>query len=160
MKVVCDTDILSSIGKMDRFDILFKVLPNVELLRPEAVDRELMRAKENGSAFPDVIFSNTTLFSTQKEMLIGPELMNSRKELGPGEFECILIALEYDIPMLTNDRSATRHARKVGIITWNLLEVLRASYITGTFSKEGVEQIRRELLQKDGLEVRDSEWFC
>ena len=61
MNLVFDTDILSTFGKIRRFDLLRELLPNARLFIPPSVYNELLKARERGYEFVDYIIESGIL---------------------------------------------------------------------------------------------------
>lgn len=56
MKLICDTDILSSLSKVGRLELLERAFPEGEFLISDRTYDELFRSKEEGYDFPDKVF--------------------------------------------------------------------------------------------------------
>lgn len=158
MNFICDTDILSSLGKIERLDLLRILFPKNKFFIPEQVYNELSVALELGFNFPERIFEFVNVISLSSEELEEYlDLTKSEKSLGKGELECIAVATIRKWIMLTDDRIAKRIARKHGIKVWDILDILKALFISEEKSKQDIMNILEELEQKDGMIVKDYE---
>ena len=158
MNFICDTDILSSIGKIDQFDLLRTLFPKGEFHIPEQLYNELSAASYLGFDFPvrklqfvDVVPPSET------ELSYYLELRDDNQSLGKGELQCISIADHRKWFMLTDDNRAKRTARTMGIVVWDILDILKALLVLELISKEEVEQIIADLERKDGMIIADHE---
>ena len=94
---------------------------------------------------------------SKKELSQYLGLRNEDNSLGIGELQCIAIAYHRKWFMLTDDNRAKSAGRSMGIIVWDILDILKAILVLGLISKEDVEQIIDELERKDGMVITDRE---
>lgn len=158
MNFICDTDIISSIGKIERIDILKGLFPKGAFNIPEQVHIELSVAKELGFEYPDYINSHfNTVSLVESELKEYTLLLGDEKALGKGELQCIVIAKNRFWTMLTNDRLAKNKSREFGIKVWDILDILKAHYVLKNYSKTDINAIFDELEKKDGMKVKQRE---
>lgn len=73
------------------------------------------------------------------------------RELGKGEIQCMVIARRRDWTVLTNDNLARNTCKENQIKTYNLAEILRASYGASLRSRFELEEIVKALHEKDNF---------
>jgi len=150
LKIITDTDIISSLAKIDKIDLLRAVFRNLEIQIPVGVYEELEKANELGYDFPKKIFKATETISLKDvELKAYKEKMSEERNLDKGELQGIVIAKNRDMKFLTNDNVARKEAKNNNIKTYNLAEVIRAAYLDGELNKEDVERLIKDLKQKD-----------
>ncbi|MBS3782515.1 MAG: hypothetical protein KGY68_07935 [Candidatus Thermoplasmatota archaeon] len=144
------SDIISSLAKIDRIDLLKTVFQSPEIQIPVGVYEELERANELGYDFPKKVFKATETISMRDvELKAYKQKMSEERDLDKGEHQGIVIAKNRDMKFLTNDKVARKEAKKEKIKTYNLAEIIRAAYLDDELNKGEVEGLVKDLKQKD-----------
>jgi predicted nucleic acid-binding protein len=152
--IVCDTDILSTFGKVKAIDLLNNLF-NKKLIIPYGVYEDLMKAKDAGYDFVDeildsveVIILNTEEFNEFKE------IFEKEKSLHKGEIQGIVIAKHQNILFLTNDKSAKRYCGENNILYMDLEEILRAFKKINILSNDALENLIDEIERKERTKIK------
>jgi len=147
LKVVLDTDILSTFARIARPDILDALFD--EVLVPGSVILEARRAKIDISAIRHVVPK-----LTRQELL---ELGGLEPRLGRGERECIVIAKRRKILVATNDKVAKSVCRSEGVDFFDLPRILRRAVTEGVISREGAREIVELIESEENTMIRGKE---
>ncbi len=134
MDAILDTDIASTFGKIERFDLLKALFPNSILFISDSVEHELER-EEKWRKVADNIKKKTKTAAPTKAEERSSETLLSKRRIGKAEAECIAIAKSRNMLLLTNDRIAIKEARKAGVDVMDLraiwiIPVIRLDIIT------------------------------
>jgi len=152
LKIICDTDIISSLAKIKELKILDEIFQKPELFISLAVYEELEKAKEIGYDFPNMIFKKFEVISmVEEEVEEYKGLISNKRDLDKGELQSIVISRSRDLIFLTNDKLARKKCKQETIKTYNLAEILRASYLGNLRSKSDIEEIIKSLREKDNF---------
>ncbi|MFW6305174.1 MAG: hypothetical protein ACOC1V_05305 [Candidatus Saliniplasma sp.] len=152
MTLILDTDILSSLAKIERLSLLQKVFPNRDRLIPTGVYEELEEAMEIGYEFPEMIFEFTEAVSLEgKELEEYKTQLTEMRKLDKGELQCLIIAEKRGYIFLTNDNFARREGKSRGLKTYNLAEVVKAAHIAGELNEGEVKDMIKALEEKDNF---------
>lgn len=150
MKIICDTDIISSLAKIDKINLLREIFRDLEILIPIGVYEELERARELGYDFPLKVFDSTkTVSMMNDELELYQKKMSENRDLDKGELQGLMIAQNRGLKFLTNDNVAREEAKNRGIKTYNLAEIIRAAYLDDKLSEQGVKELIKNLKEKD-----------
>jgi predicted nucleic acid-binding protein len=133
LKVVSDTDLLSTFSRIDRLDILSSIYNSI--LVPPSVALELKRGeiKLSGKNF------STVDLTREEIMLLGK--MDSR--LGRGERECLSVAKFRKLPLASNDRVVHQVCKKEKLDYFNLQRLLRFAILREVLSLREARDIVR-----------------
>jgi len=101
--VVCDTGPVIAFGRINRLDLLFKVIPSVRI--PVVVERELRDGLEADDASLDAWLKRATI----QEPAVPPDAFLAG-ELDAGEASVIALAKELQIGVLMDERKGRRVA--------------------------------------------------
>ena len=113
MDMILDTNIASTFGKIERFDLLGALFPNSKLFVSSSVEVELGRA-EKWPALAKTIMKNVKAIKPVDHEKKLTEKLLSKRSIGKAEAECIAIAKSQGMLLLTNDKIAVKEARKAG----------------------------------------------
>ncbi len=107
--IVCDTDFLSSFGKINKLDLIFKVFKTKEMVIAQAVYDELKESPMFDLLLP--------YFSANKNKIIVKKVptKNFPHNLGGGERESIAFAKDNKAKLLMNDKVAGKYAKTIGV---------------------------------------------
>ena len=151
MKIlVFDTNIVSTILKVDCFDSLKTTFPNYMFIIPSAVESELTEAGLSSSDFEVKELSS-------EELEMATDLSQEHKSLGQGELQCLALSLKKRAPFFTNDRKARSVALKETVSCWNLPEILRAMFLKGILTREELKQLIDDIEEKDNIVFKNKE---
>ncbi len=115
MKVVLDSDLLSTFARIKRFDILNALFD--QIIVPQSVISELGRAEITTNGLKSEIAKLTRV------ELLALKQMDAR--LGRGERECLAIAKYRKVPLASNDRFVHLTCDEEGIGYLTLPRLLR-----------------------------------
>jgi len=149
--VVLDCDIVSTLAKIDKIDLLAGIFKDSRLVIPNAVYVELLEAERIGFIFTEKIFNSQIEITT----MIGSELTDFKnivqnKKIHHGEAEGIVIARNRNGVFLTNDRVAVKFCEQNGVAVLDLKDILKI-----TARKKIVDENEMIKLMKD-IEVKDN----
>ena len=138
MKIVADTDILSTFARIKRLDILNNMFDTV--LIPPSVRFELNRGGI------DIRKLNHVFLTLQKDEL--KELGKAHSGLDKGEKECYVIAKRRGLPLASNETIVSRLCKKENIGYLSVPRILRfaisENFITRYEAKRLVNEIENE----------------
>jgi predicted nucleic acid-binding protein len=121
VSVISNTTVLSNFATIEQLDLLHALYPRLSL--PTAVYDELQRGLEEGYAFYQEVVSqifpfysqgwlHLTNVTSETEIRLLGELP---RKIHAGEAECLVIARQRGLLLLTDDRAARRLAETWGI---------------------------------------------
>lgn len=163
-EAVADTSILVAFSAIHRLDLLQNVFPEVAV--PRAVFREIVTDGHGWVQAADIQRELVRArWISAREVLNRSRVESYRLELGAGESEVIVLALETNLTALIDDRRARDVSRREGIKVIGTLGILgrnkQRGYITaaGTLVREmqkegiyfGVQLIKRFLRDLDEI---------
>lgn len=158
--LVFDTDILSTFGKIQKLDLLRKLIPDVPFLIPPSVYDELLRAKDHGYDFVDYVFESDIFEVTSlcnEELLILKELKEEKASLGKGELEGLSICKYKSFILITNDTSAKNACDFYGIEFIDLSMILKSLLEENILTYNDVRTLIDEIENKDKVIIKDKE---
>lgn len=156
MDVIIDTNIASTFGKIERFDLLEMLFPNSTLFISGSVVTEIGRAGKAQKFAKTAAEKTKVIVSTKKEIKFAEKLL-SKRSLGKAEAECIAIAKSRDMLLLTNDKIAVKEARAVGVDLMDLRAIIRELWKQDMLSKEDAKSLIVEIEEKDNIIFIDKE---
>ncbi|MDI6736651.1 MAG: hypothetical protein QME42_10770 [bacterium] len=167
MKVVIDTDILSCIAKIKRFDLLKGLFGKVDFIVPNRVYDEVIKAKKKGYEFVDYIINLVDNKELNLPILTKDEMENiikieqEEKLLGFGEIEAITLAKRENTILLSNDNKVNKKSPKLGVVNVFNIEDIIALLIKRDIIKSGKEalEIINEIERKDRIKVRNKNYL-
>ncbi len=140
--VLVDNTVLSNFAKVNRLDLLKKVLKKVYVT--EQVLEEFKLGAVRG-VLPVVSLDFEVLKLEGEEI----ELYNSlRVKLGKGEASCLAIAKNRNMKFLTDDSDARKVANILGVPVSGTVGVLVRCIEKNIISKEEGDQILKEMIAK------------
>ncbi len=147
MKVVADTDILSTFARVHRLDILKKLFDQITI--PQSVKSELREGKI------DVKPLNPVLVKLTKDEL--KVLRTSSIGLGKGESECLVIAKSRNIPLASNDRTVQSLCKKEGIGYFTLPIILRMGILDRVITREDAKEIVKLIEHEEHTKIKNKD---
>jgi predicted nucleic acid-binding protein len=153
--IVLDCDIASSLAKVDRVNLLKSAFPDSDIYITDSVYIELLRAKQAGFSFPDIIIKSIPIISlSQKEREILQEITQNRS-IHFGESEGISIAKNRGAIFLTNDLKVVRYCRNMGIDVLDLKDILILLAIRRAVTYSEMKDLMQDLEEKDNTTIKD-----
>lgn len=151
MDVIVDTDILSTLGKIRKYELLLKLFPQSKIFVSPRVYQDLIAAKELGYDFVKYVLIHKPQICplNQNENEESRKLKEKDKSLGWGEIESIILAKNRGFILLTNDKKAIKTASKMKVEYFNLPMLLRQFWRQDILSKDKVINIIKEIEEKD-----------
>lgn len=131
MKIVADTDILSTFARIGRLDILKKLFEVVSI--PPSVKVELGKGRiDIRKLDPDFIALRPAELK---------DLGKAHRELDKGEKECYVIAKHRDLPLASNETIVHRLCKKDRISYFSLPRILRFAIIKNTITRHDARHL-------------------
>lgn len=167
MIVVIDTDIISCLAKIKKFQLLQKLFREAQFIIPQRVYEEIIRAKKEGYGFVDYalrlindrILDLTSL--TSDEILKIKEL-DENLNLHFGEIEAIVLALRKNAILLSNDSQVKKEIERLnlGIEVFNLEDIISTLIDVGELTSESdIKQLIEEIETKDRMLIRNKAYL-
>ncbi len=157
--MIFDTDILSMFGKIGRTDLLRKLFPKTSLVISFEVYNELLRAKEAGYDFVDdlleqgfgIVYLDSELIKEYEEKKI------KLRNIHAGELTSILLSKRDGMAFVTNDSKAKRFCEENGVEWLDIIDLLRLCYRKRMLDRMGIEEVVREIEEKDRTRITRKE---
>lgn len=142
--IVLDTDFLSAFLKIGRLALIKEFYEVDALVVPSAVFRELSRTPHltvlAGLSWIRVLVPDSSR---------SPDFGEDRARLGAGEKEAILLALERQSLLLTNDTLARQVARRKGLDVVDIPTFLLSCKLSGFLDRDAIQEVVQDLREKD-----------
>ena len=167
MIVVIDTDIISCLAKIKKFQLLQKLFREAQFIIPQRVYEEIIRAKKEGYAFVDYVLRliNDRVLDltslTSAEILKIKEL-DENLNLHFGEIEAIVLALRKNAILLSNDSRVKKEIQRLdlGIEVFNLEDIISTLIDVGELTSESdIKQLIEEIETKDRMLIRNKAYL-
>ena len=157
--MIFDTDILSMFGKIGRTDLLRKLFPKTSLVISFEVYNEILRAKEAGYDFVDdlleqgfgIVYLDSELIKEYEEKKI------KLRNIHAGELTSILLSKRDGMAFVTNDSKAKRFCEENGVEWLDIIDLLRLCYRKRMLDRMGIEEVVREIEEKDRTRITRKE---
>jgi predicted nucleic acid-binding protein len=136
--IVClDADILSSLAKIKRLDMLNKQFANMEIFMIEKALSDWIQIKK-----------------LPEDLKIKALKLKTTAGLGC-EADAIVLAKAFDGIFLSNDNDALCEAEKTGLISLNIQNLIQDAILSGLINSSGeVRQIKSDLKKYDYFEFK------
>ena len=131
MKVVLDTDILSTFARIRRLDVLN--LSFERIIVPRSVISELARAEIKIGGL------NHEVAKLTREELLALKGIDAR--LGMGERECLVMAKQRGIPLASSDRLVHAVCKVEGVGYFTLPRLLRYAISEGMITRQDAREL-------------------
>lgn len=155
MKILFDTDLISSFSKIEKIDLLKKLFDNIDLCISFEVFKELLVPLDYGYSFPKTIFNKCqVIYCKDDERELFQNRLLENKFLGKGELESIIICQSRNFFFSAIDQKAIDYAQNQGITIFPLKLILRLLWKQGILSKPEVRGLISELEHKDKLMIK------
>ncbi|MDF1534465.1 MAG: hypothetical protein P1P69_08210 [Methanosarcinaceae archaeon] len=145
MRLVCDTDFLSALYKIERIGLIYEVFGVDTIYVTQAVMDELAKAP----------FFYDFIRKTEKiERVVVDEVPSHIQSamLGPGEMHSISYALKTGSIFLSNDKKAGEFAEELGVVVLDIISFLIVCREIGIIGLNDIEHIIELLKQRDYME--------
>ncbi len=154
MDVVLDCDIVSTLAKIDKIDLLSEVFKDRRIVIPNAVYVELLEAERMGFTFAEKIFNSQIEITT----MIGSELIDFKnivknKKIHHGEAEGMVIARNRKGVFLTNDRVAVKFCEQNDIAVLDLKDILKIAARKRIVDENEMIKIMKDIEVKDNTVI-------
>lgn len=147
MRVVADTDILSTFARIKRLDVLKKLFEEVVI--PHSVKQELAQGKI------DLRQLKPTLIRLTKQEL--KELRKVDPRLGKGERECFVVAKNRNMPLASNEKIVSSLCRKEDVGCFSLPRILRLAILEGLITREEAKHIVKLIEMEENTNIKNKE---
>lgn len=158
--ILLDTNIISTFSKIGKFELLYDIFKTkVFYISPNVYD-EIMMAKEKGYVF---VHNAIDLVNKKKLVLVKltpKEKANTNKiptSFSKGERDSIVVCKARNGIIVTNERKVVNYCKKYGVIYFDLRDILKALYLFENFSRNEVNDLIREIEEKDNVIIKDKE---
>ncbi len=155
MTIICDTDFLSSLLKIERLELVKDLFKEENLYIPVAVLGEIAKT----DLVTDLLDKNwIKVKRVNYHDLKKKESDEEFKNLGSGEKECLVLCKQFrDSMLLISDNKARETAKKNNIAVLNISAFLLACKDVGLLSSEDIAIIIQDLKDKDFYEFSKEE---
>ncbi len=158
MDVVLDCDIVSTLAKIDKIDLLAEIFKDNRMVIPNAVYVELIEAERMGFDFAEKIFNSQIEITT----MIGSELDDFKnivknKKIHHGEAEGMVIARNRNGVFLTNDRVAVKFCEQNDVAVLDLKDILKMAARKKIIGETEMIEIIRDIEVKDNTTIVERE---
>ncbi|GMT46704.1 MAG: hypothetical protein IEMM0007_0270 [bacterium] len=167
MIVIIDTDILSCIAKIKRFQLLQKLFTDAQFIVPQRVYEEIIRAKKEGYGFVDYVLRliddrilNLPILTSDETSKIKD--LDESMNLHFGEIEAIVLALRENAILLSNDNRVKKESQRLnlGIDVFNLEDVISTLIDIGEVTSENdIKQLIEEIENKDRVLIKNKAYL-
>ncbi len=167
MIVIVDTDIISCIAKIERFQLLQKLFTDAQFIVPQRVYEEIIRAKKEGYGFVDYILRLIDDRTLNLPILASDEVLKIKDldesmNLHFGEIEAIVLALRENAILLSNDNQVKKEIQRhnIGIEVFNLEDVISTLIDVGEVTSENdIKQLIEEIENKDRVLIKNKAYL-
>lgn len=155
MTIICDTDFLSSLLKIERLELVKDLFKEENLYIPIAVLGEIAKTDLITNLLDkNWIKVKRVNYKDLKKMESDEEFEN----LGSGEKECLVLCKQFqDSMLLISDNKAREIANKNNIAVLNISAFLLACKDVGLLNSEDIATIIHDLKDKDYYEFSEEE---
>jgi predicted nucleic acid-binding protein len=154
MDVVVNTDILSTLAKINKLKLLSKLFRKSSMLICPSVSREIKKGVELGLLSYSQPSDFQKIMPSIAEKNLCKEL-REQKNLGFADAECVAIARNRSCLLITNDREARKVADSLSIYCLNLPSLLRELWKSHTLPKPVVAELVKEIERKDRIVIKN-----
>ncbi len=154
MDIILDCDIVSTLAKIDRIELLLGLFKNNRLVIPNAVYVELLEAEKMGFSFPRKVFNSKIELATMSQRELGDfEKTAKNPKIHSGEAEGISIARNRQGVFLTNDKVAVKFCEQEDIAVLDLKDMLKLVARKRIVNETEMMQIIKDLEIKDNTVI-------
>ena len=150
--LLADTNILSTLAKVNQLSLLFQLFPDERLGVVVTVYEECVEGVNRGYA---ALQSVIDLIREDQIELVSPTANETLAKadlplsFDAGERETIAVASSRSNQILTNERHVRNWCHRSGIDCWDLSGILRALWREGILTKQEVRDLMAEIEAKD-----------
>ncbi len=167
MIVVLDTDILSCIAKIKRFQLFQELFTDAQFIVPQRVYEEIIRAKKEGYGFVDYVLRLIDDRILNLPVLTADEILKIKDldesmNLHFGEIEAIVLALRENAILLSNDNQVKKEIQRhnLGIAVFNLEDVISTLIDVGEVTSENdIKQLIEEIENRDRVLIKNKAYL-
>lgn len=161
-KFLIDNGVFSNFARISRFNYLFhfskKLYITEEVL--EEIENGIVNHKKLAIIGKYVKNNRLTLISLEKpeNLILMDKVVNREKRLGRGEVSSLLCAKEINGYFLSDDESAIKYAKRIGVKVFNKDEFRATLFILKNLTERKIitgkeKQLIPALLRKENFEV-------
>lgn len=167
MIIVIDTDIISCLSKIKKFQLLQKLFREAQFVIPQRVYEEIVRAKKEGYGFVDYVFGLINdkildLTSLTSDEILKLKELDENLNLHFGEIEATVLALRKNAILLSNDSQVKKEIQRLnlGIEVFNLEDIISTLIDVGELTSESdIKQLIDEIEAKDRILIRNKSYL-
>lgn len=156
--IVLDCDIVSTLAKIDKINLLEEIFGGKRIVIPNAVYVELLEARKMGFTFPEKVFNSKIETITMNEEELN-DFKNTVKNqrIHYGEAEGITIARNRGWIFLTNDRVAVKLCEQMNVAVLDLKDLLKIAARTKIIDEAEMIETIRDIEIKDNTIIVEVE---
>jgi len=147
MRIVCDTDILSTFARIHKLGILKRLFDGIII--PPSVASELKIGK--------IMFTGFKIRSVSLNKNELKTLAQSDPRLGRGEKECIAVARARHLPLASNDRIVHELCTQEDISYFSLPRILRHAIHRKVISRKAAKEIVTLIETEENTTIKNKE---
>jgi len=158
--IIVDTNILGTLARVERLELLFDLFGKDEIGVCPAVYAELLAGTREGRDFLRPAVNLVEKGRIKLVALTADEILNRQKlpsSLDNGEAESIIVCQTRGAAFLTNDRRARNFCLAEGVEVFDLIDVLRALWKLRVCSKRQVSQLVDDIEVREGMVIKHKE---
>jgi predicted nucleic acid-binding protein len=158
--ILADTNILGTLARVERLELLLNLFGQDELGVCPAVYAELLAGIREGRRFLQPAVNLVEQGTIKLVALTADEILGRQKlpgSLDSGEAESITVCRTRGAAFLTNDRRARNFCLAEGIEVFDLVDMLRALWKLRVRSKREVSQLVKDIENREGLVFKHKE---
>ncbi len=157
--IFVDTDVISSLAKIDRLLLLFTLFNRSNFSITPGVLAELTHSLTMGRQYAETVFRFIRDGQIQVISLTSIEAASRDSlpdTLGAGERESIAVAKERDGVVISNESRVAHYCQQLGIPCVRLPDILRALWVEGVASRQDVHTMIEDLGVKDRMQFKQA----
>ncbi|MBI4596591.1 MAG: hypothetical protein HY730_09505 [Candidatus Tectomicrobia bacterium] len=158
--ILSDTNILSTFAKIQELCLLVRLFGGERIGIVPAVFEELQNGVTEGYVALKPVIENIEKSQIDLVLPGTDEILEKAtlpKSFDEGERETIAVAKSRAYAILTNERLIKNWCNKAGIKCFDLPAILSALWRTELLTKEGVQELCRQIEEKDRVVFKDKE---
>jgi predicted nucleic acid-binding protein len=158
--ILVDTNILSTLAKVEKLDLLLQLFAQEEVGIPSAVYEEVYIGVEKGygalqSVLDLIKLRRVHLIPLSEEEIVAKTALP--RSFDEGKREMVAVAIDRPWPILTNEKLVKNWCQREGVRCLDLSAFLRALWRTGLRKKEEVRALIKEIEEKDRIIFKNKE---
>lgn len=147
MRIVCDTDILSTFARIHELRILSRLFESIIIPQSVSLELKLGRIKLSGLRVH-------TAKLTQEELRA---LGKADSRLGREERECLVVAKSKHLPIASNEKVVQAVCAKEGVAYFSVPRILRHAIHKKVVSRQRAKEIVRLIELEENTTIKNKE---